>query len=236
VTQDELKRQAAARAVELIRPGMKLGLGSGSTARLVIEALAERRRRGELADIVGVPTSTESRDLASLLQIPLGTLDDEPRLDITIDGADEVDPSLGLIKGLGGALLWEKIVASATTRFVVVVDESKLVDRLGTRSPLPVEVVPFGWRTQLDRVRSLGAEPTLRLNEAGDPFVTDGNHYILDCAVDGGIEDPARVEAALQATPGVVETGLFLGMAETVVVAGDEGTRLLRRGDGGDQP
>ncbi|MEJ2503510.1 MAG: ribose 5-phosphate isomerase A [Gemmatimonadota bacterium] len=225
-----LDPDAATRAVELIEPGMKLGLGSGSTARLVIEALAARRRRGELQDIVGVPTSTSSRELAARLQIPLATLDEEPRLDLTIDGADEVDPELGLIKGLGGALLWEKIVASVTDRFVIVVDDGKLVDRLGSRSPLPVEVVPFGWQVQLPRLTELGAVPTLRLNHEGSPYVTDGNHYILDCGFAGGMEDPSGVEAALQAAPGVVETGLFLGMAETVVVAAPEGTRLLRRG------
>lgn len=230
MTQDELKRQAAERAVELIEPGMKLGLGTGSTARLVLEAIAARRERGELDDIVGVPTSTDTRDHATRLGIPLTTLAEEPHLDLTVDGADEVDPGLELIKGLGGALLWEKIVASATDRLVIVVDQSKLVDRLGTKSPLPVEVVPFGWQTLLSPIRALGGEPTLRVDGRNEPFVTDGGHYILDCLFDG-IEDPYHVESALHGWPAVVETGLFLGMADAVVVGGSEGPRLMRRGE-----
>ena len=228
MSQDTLKRQAAERAVELVEDGMRLGLGTGSTARLVLEALAARRSRGELSDVVGVPTSVDTRDHAERLGIPLATLDEVPRLDLTLDGADEVDPGLELIKGLGGALLWEKIVASATERLVIVVDESKLVDRLGTRSPLPVEVVPFGWRTVVPAIEALGGEPALRRSD-GDPFVTDGGHYILDCGFAGGIEDPAGLEDALRRWPAVVETGLFIGMAATVVVAAPEGTRVLER-------
>ena len=232
--QNELKRKAAARAVELIEPGMKLGLGTGSTARLVLEAIASRRGRGELDGIVGVPTSSDTREYARELGIPLATLEEESHLDLTLDGADEVDPSLDLIKGLGGALLWEKIVASATDRLVIVVDDSKLVDQLGTRSPLPVEVIPFGWRTLVDPIRAMGAEFELRQKaseegEAGEPFVTDGGHYILDCEFPGGIADPGRVENRLRTLPAVVESGLFIGMADTVVVARSGGTELLRR-------
>lgn len=230
MTQDELKRQAAERAVELVEPGMKVGLGTGSTARRVLEALAARRERGELDGIIGVPTSSDTREYADELGIPLATLDEEIRLDLTLDGADEVDPELELIKGLGGALLWEKIVASATDRLVIVVDDSKLVDRLGTRSPLPVEVIPFGWRTLLEPIRALGAEPALRRDAQGDAFITDGGHYILDCDFPDGLEDPLEVEAALHAWPAVVETGLFLGMAETVVVGTADGPRILSRG------
>ena len=238
-SRDQLKRQAAERAVELVEDGMKLGLGTGSTARFVLEAIADRRARGELGDVVGVPTSVETRKLADRLGIPLATLDDEPRLDLTLDGADEVDPRLDLIKGLGGALLWEKIVAAATDRLVIVVDDSKLVDRLGTRSPLPVEVVPFGWRTAVEGLRGLGSEPALRRREGGDPFVTDGHHYIVDCEFPDGIPDPHAVQQRLRAWPVVVESGLFLDMAETVVVGETGGPRLLRRdesvgsGDGG---
>lgn len=231
MSQDERKRQAAERAVEYVEPGMKLGLGTGSTARLVLEALAGRRDRGELDGIVGVPTSSDTREYARELGIPLATLDDEPRLDLTLDGADEVDPSLDLIKGLGGALLWEKIVASATDRLVIVVDDSKLVDQLGSRSPLPVEVIPFGWRTVLEPLRAMGAAPSLREAGAGDPFVTDGGHYIVDAEFREGIEDAAEVEARLRALPAVVESGLFLGMAETVVVGAPDGVRVRRRGD-----
>ncbi len=231
MTQNELKRNAAEKAAGLVEDGMKLGLGTGSTARLVLEAIAQRRARGELVSIVGVPTSTETRDHATRLGIPLASLDDEPRLDLTLDGADEVDPGLDLIKGLGGALLWEKVVASATARLVIVVDETKLVDRLGTKSPLPVEVVPFGWRTALDVVAGLGAAPRLRNGPDGSPFTTDGGHFILDCQFPNGIADPAAVDMTLLRCPAVVETGLFLDMADTVVVAGSEGVELRRRSD-----
>lgn len=226
---DEQKRQAAERAVELVEDGMKLGLGTGSTARFVLEAIAARRRRGELTGIVGVPTSRATEDYALKLEIPLATLDTETHLDLTLDGADEVDPALDLIKGLGGALLWEKIVAAASDRVVIVVDESKLVERLGARSPVPVEVVPFGWRTLLDPLRAMGAEFELREKEDGTPFVTDGGHYILDCGFPGGMDDPAGIDAELRARPGVVETGLFLGMARAVVVGGRTGSRVLER-------
>jgi ribose 5-phosphate isomerase A len=228
---DEQKRRAAERAVELVEDGMKLGLGTGSTARRVLEALAARRERGELARIVGVPTSKETEAYAREVGIPLATLEQETHLDMTLDGADEVDPALDLIKGLGGALLWEKIVAAATDRLVIVADASKLVDRLGVATPVPVEVVPFGWRTLLDPLRGMGAEYELREDDDGSPFVTDGGHYILDCGFPGGIEDAPRLESLLRARPGVVETGLFLGMADTVVVGEDDGARLLRRKD-----
>jgi ribose 5-phosphate isomerase A len=231
-TQEELKRQAAERAAALVEDGMKLGLGTGSTARLVLEALARRRERGELSSIVGVPTSVDTREHATRLGIPLATLDDEPLLDLTLDGADEVDPGLELIKGLGGALLWEKIVAAASARLVIVVDESKLVDRLGTKAPVPVEVIPFGWRTLDAPLRALGTEPRLRTREDGSPFITDGGHYIVDCRFEAGIDDPYQVEDRLRRLPAVVETGLFLGMAGMVVVAGGEGVRTLRRGSG----
>jgi ribose 5-phosphate isomerase A len=218
--QDRQKREAAERAVQYIEDGMRLGLGSGSTARHVLDVIAERRARGELADIAGVPTSSATAEYAALLGIPLITLDAAAFLDLAIDGADEFDPSLDLIKGLGGALLWEKIVAAAARRFIVVVDESKRVSRLGTRAPVPVEVIPFGWRTQLDRCRAVGAEPTLRVMNDGVPLQTDGGHYIVDCAFPAGIADAAAVERELRSYPGIVETGLFLGMANVVVVAG----------------
>lgn len=232
-SQDALKEAAARRAVELVEDGMKLGLGTGSTARLVLRAIADRRHRGELADIVGVPTSTDTRDEAARLGIPLSTLDSETRLDLTLDGADEVDPGLDLMKGLGGALLWEKIVASVSDRLVIVVDESKLVERLGQGAPLPVEVVPFGWRTVLEPARSLGGDPTLRTTPDGAPFMTDGGHHILDVRFDGGMADARAVEDRLLRCPAVVETGLFLGMADTVVVAGADGVRLMGAGGGG---
>jgi ribose 5-phosphate isomerase A len=228
LSQDELKRQAAERAVELVEDGMVLGLGTGSTARFALEALARRRQRGELGDIVGIPTSVATQQAAERLGVPLTTLEDHPGIDLTLDGADEVDPSLDLIKGLGGALLWEKIVASASGRLVILVDETKLVDRLGQKAPLPVEVVPFGWTTHVDAVRALGGEPTLRSHN-GQPFRTDGGHYILDCRFPDGIADPQAVEDGLRARVGVVETGLFLGLATTVVVGTEDGPRLMER-------
>ncbi len=221
------KRLAAERAVEFVEDGMVLGLGTGSTARHVLEVLAERRRAGALRRIVGVPTSRATRQAALELGIPLASLDDEPRLDLALDGADEVNPELNLIKGLGGALLWEKIVATASDRLVIVVDEGKLVERLGERAPLPVEVVPFGWTTHLAYLDLLGAQPTLRRARDGAPFTTDGGHYLLDCRFEDGIIEPDRIEREIRQRVGVVETGLFLGMADTVVVGGAGGVRVL---------
>jgi ribose 5-phosphate isomerase A len=176
-----------------------------------------------------VPTSSATAEYAGRLGIPLVTLDAVTTLDLAIDGADEFDPSLDLIKGLGGALLWEKIVAGAATRLVIVVDESKRVQRLGEKVPVPVEVVPYGWRTQLGRFEKAGAKPTLRMTPDGAPFITDGGHYIIDCRFTGGIDDVAGAERALRGPPGVVETGLFLGMADAVIVAG-ENVQVLERG------
>lgn len=208
---------------------MKLGLGTGSTARHVVALLAERQERGELRNIVGVATSHETARQAIDLGIRITTLDDTPELDLGIDGADEVDADLNLIKGLGGALLWEKIVAAACARFVVVVHDSKLVKRLGTRGPLPVEVVPFGWSTQLRVFQSLGARAILRRNADGSAFTTDGGHHIIDCAFSDGIISPHELDAELHMRPGIVETGLFLGMTSAVVVAGAKGTHVLER-------
>lgn len=212
------KRDAAERAVQLVLSGMVVGLGTGSTAELAVSAIARRIRRGELLDLVGVPTSRRTEKFARLLDIPLGTLDEHPAVDLTIDGADEVDRGGNLIKGHGGALLWEKIVASSTKRYVIVVDESKLVERLGTRYAVPVEVAPFGWSLHCDAVRGLGGEPTIRTVEANEPFRTDGDHYILDCRFPDGIEDPRAVDRTLRARPGVVETGLFLDMSPELIV------------------
>lgn len=212
------KRDAAEAAVERVSSGMVLGLGTGSTAVYAVEAIGRRHAEGALRDIVGIPTSRETEALARRLGIPLTTLDEHPRVDLTIDGADEVDPAGNLIKGGGGALLWEKIVAAATRRYVIVVDESKLVDRLGARFPLPVEVMPFGWRTHLEPIRALGAEPTRREDASGAPFATDGGHYILDCRFQGGMTDPHEADRVLHSRPGVVETGLFLDMHPEVIV------------------
>jgi ribose 5-phosphate isomerase A len=183
-----------------------------------VEAIGRRIASGSLKDVVGIPTSDRTRELAERFGIPLTTLNDRPQIDLTVDGADEVDPSGDLIKGGGGALLWEKIVAVASRRYVIIVDSSKLVERLGERFPLPVEVVPFGWRTHLDAIRTLGAEPALRTDRDGRPVLTDSGHFLLDCRFPSGIENAPLVERVLRARPGVVETGLFLGMRPQVIV------------------
>jgi ribose 5-phosphate isomerase A len=221
------KRAAAERAVMYVESGMRLGLGTGSTAKHVLDVLGERLRAGALRDIAGVPTSRATAAYAAEVGVPLLDLEDVQRLDLAIDGADEVDPQLDLVKGLGGALLWEKIVESAADRFVVVVDDSKLVDRLGQKAPVPVEVVPFGWRTLLPHFSSAGARPELRM-QGGEPLVTDGGHYIVDCHFDGGIADAPGMAARLRGRAGVVETGMFIGMATAVVVAGAD-VRVLER-------
>jgi ribose 5-phosphate isomerase A len=229
---DTLKQQAAEKAVEQVLPGMRLGLGSGSTAYYVAEAVGRRLREGSLRDLICVPTSEKTAGHARSLSIPLIELDalEPPELDLAIDGADEVAPNLALIKGLGGALLREKIVVSVARRFVVVVDDSKLVDRLGTKGPVPVEVIAFGWRALLPHLERLGARPILRL-QPGDtgPYVTDEGNYILDCEFPP-IDDPQDLDRRIRDRAGVVETGLFAGMASQVVVAGAGGVKLL--GDG----
>jgi ribose 5-phosphate isomerase A len=227
---ERLKRAAAERAAEWIRDGMTLGLGTGSTVRHLLDVIAAGRERGEWRGVVGVPTSEDTARRARALGIPLATLEERPEVDLTIDGADEVDPDLRLIKGLGAALLREKIVAAASRELVIVADETKVVHRLGTKAPLPVEVDPFGAPIQPAFLRSLGAEPALRVRD-GEPVVTDGGNHILDCRFPGGIEAPERLEAALALRPGVVESGLFLGMATAAVIAGGEGVRVMQRGE-----
>ncbi len=212
------KRDAALRAVDFVESGMIVGLGTGSTAALVVEEIARRLSDGALRDIVGVPTSNATHQQALLHGVPLTTLDDAPAVDLTIDGADEVDPDGNLIKGLGGALLREKMVASASKMLVIVVDESKLVPRLGTRAPLPVEVVSFGAGSHDAALRALGAVPTLRVGDDGKPYTTDEGHRIIDCRFASGIEDPTALERALRERAGIVGTGLFLGMSPEVIV------------------
>ncbi len=214
----EAKRAAALKALGVVRSGMVLGLGTGSTARFAVEEIGRRLREGVLQNIVGVPTSVTTREQATALGIPLTTLEEHPSLDLTIDGADEVDPQGNLIKGHGNALLWEKIVAAASKQLVIVIDAAKLVPRLGATRALPVEVVRFGWKTHEPAIRELGAEPTLKRNAAGEPVRTDEGHYIIHCAFPGGIADPEAVERALKRRPGVVETGLFLGFHPEIIV------------------
>jgi len=226
---DRLKRAAAARALEFIKSGMVIGLGTGSTVRPLLTLLAERVAAGSLEGVLAVPTSEDTARRCQELGIPLTTLADCPKLSLAIDGADEVSPRLDLIKGLGGALLREKLVAQAAKRFIVVADESKLVRRLGTRAPVPVEVVPFGWDALLPFFEKLGAAPVLRRQADGSPTVTDNGNYLVDCRFARGIPDPAALARALAKRTGVVEDGLFLRMARVAVVAGADGVRLLKR-------
>ena len=221
---DQEKQAAARAAAELVEPGSIVGLGSGSTATYAIRFLGQRVR--ESLKIVGIPTSQKTKQLAEQLGIPLSTLDEHPQIDIDIDGADEIDPQLNLIKGGGGALLREKIIASASRRFIVVGDSSKQVAHLG-KFPLPVEVIPFAQSLISKRIAGLGAQVSLR--GAGNPYVTDEGHHILDCTF-GEIADPAALAEKLRAIPGVVEHGLFIGMAEMALIGKDGGVIRVGRG------
>jgi ribose 5-phosphate isomerase A len=224
-----LKQLAAEHALQRVRSGMKLGLGTGSTVQYLLEGLAAHLRSGSLHALVGVPTSEATTHQAQQLGIPLGTLEQYPQLDMTIDGADEVAPDLSLIKGLGGALLREKIVAAASAQFVVVADASKRVERLGSRAPLPVEVVPFGWSTHLPLLQRLGATPQVRQGAESTPIITDNGNIIIDCHFAEGIPDPPALARALEAQPGVVGHGLFLAMATTVLIGTPDGVVTLER-------
>jgi ribose 5-phosphate isomerase A len=228
---DGLKRQAAARALEFVRDGMKLGLGTGSTAKHFVELLGERVRGG--LNVIGVPTSEATRADALRCGIPLTTLDDIDRLDLTVDGADEIDPALNVIKGGGGALLREKIVASASDRMIVIADDSKWVEVLG-RFPLPLEVIPFGLAATQRAIYSAFAETgvsgqmVVRKGQDGHVFVTDGGHWIVDAHL-GRITDTAGLAELLNAIPGVVEHGLFVGLASVAMLAGPKGIRVVER-------
>jgi ribose 5-phosphate isomerase A len=226
------KRQAAEEAVSEVESGMVVGLGTGTTARFALEALGRRIRAGELREVQGVPTSEATKTIAGSLGVSLTTLDEHPEVDITIDGADEVNPGLDLIKGGGGALLREKIVAQASRREVIIVDDQKLSAALGTIFAVPVEVVRFGMRPAIRCVESLGARATLRGGEAR-PFVTDGGNLILDCDF-GPIPEPAALAEQLAWQAAIVEHGLFIGLVSELVVAGDTG--LERRLPGDAQP
>lgn len=230
----DLKRQAAEEALTYVQSGMVLGLGSGSTAAYFVELLGERLKQGMLQEIVGVPTSEKTAEQARALGIPLTTLADRSRLDLAVDGADEVDPNLNLVKGLGRALLREKIIEIHAERFVVIVDESKLVDRLGTRGPVPVEIVPFEAKAHVRWLNTLARRAELWLEQDGSPSVTDNGNYLACCWFTEGIADPYVLARALADRPGIVEHGLFLDMASTVVVATAAGTQRLRRGSGGE--
>jgi ribose 5-phosphate isomerase A len=228
---EALKREAARRALAFVEPGMRLGLGTGSTARHFVALLADRVGAG--LDVICVPTSETTRAQAAALGIALTTLDETPALDLIVDGADEIAPDLSLIKGGGGALLREKIVAAASARMIVIADESKWVPVLG-RFPLPVEVVSFGLGATRRAVEAAAAccqspgQAVLRRDQNGHAFVTDGGHLILDAAL-GKIADPAALALRLTAIPGVVEHGLFIGLAQMAILAGPGGIRIVER-------
>ena len=214
--------------MKYVRDGMVVGLGTGSTADLFLQALAAALKEGRVRNIRGVPTSRQSERRAEHLGIPLTTLADVPRPDVTIDGADEVAPNLDLIKGLGGALLREKIVAQNSQKLVIIADAGKAVPKLGTKAMLPVEVVGFAHETHAAFLRSLGATPALR--RSGDaPYLTDNGNYIYDCRF-AGIDDPHELDLALRSRAGVVETGLFVGMASVALIAGEERVEERVRG------
>jgi ribose 5-phosphate isomerase A len=227
IDRNTLKQTAAAAAAELVEAGMLVGLGTGSTASYAIRRLGERFRDG--LRFTGVPTSVASAELARSFGIPLIESPTAAPIDLTIDGADEIgEADLSLIKGMGGALLREKIVAATSRRLVIVADETKLSPRLNGRAPIPVEVVTFGWESTRARLAALGCRPVLKRDAEGQPYRTDGGNLIMNCKFNG-LDDPAAVERALSMVVGVVESGLFLGLATTALVASRTGVRRIDR-------
>lgn len=227
--QDRLKKEAGISAVDLIESGMVLGLGTGTTARFALEEIGKRCKDGRLKNIVGIPSSLDTDKRARELGIPIVTFDEKQELDITIDGADEVDPQLNLIKGGGGALLREKVLAQSSLRNIMIVDESKLSPKLGTHWPVPIEVIPFAWKPVAKYLESLGSEPVLRMGKEG-PYRTDQNNYILDANF-GPIQDLERLARELGQKAGIVEYGIFIGTASEVIVAAKNGIRYQKRND-----
>lgn len=219
----EVKTLAAREALKLVKSGMTLGLGSGSTATLFIHELGAAIACGDLKEIVGIPTSKASEQLARSLEIPIVDFSTHAGVDLAIDGADEVDPQLNLIKGLGGALLREKIVEQTAKTMVIIVDESKIVSKLGTKGPLPVEITPFALDQHKRFLESLGSTPVLRVESDGKPFVTDNHNYIFHCTFARGIDDPAALARKLADRAGIVEHGIFLNMASSVIIASSNG-------------
>ena len=223
-----MAKLAAEKAVERVKDGMVLGLGTGSSAGYATIKIGQLWQAGVLTDIVSIPTSKATEALAEEYGIPLTTLDKHPVLDLAIDGADEIDPNLDLIKGLGGALLREKIIEINAQNLIIVADDSKVVQKLGTRSPLSVEVTQFSWQAHANWLESLGCEAVLRGGE-DQPFVTDNYNYILDCTFPGGIDDPIELDAVLNNHPGIIGHGLFLGMATEAIVAGENGIEVFEK-------
>ena len=225
--QAELKRVAAEKAVEAVADGMVLGLGTGSTAALAVDAIGRRVQQG--LKVVAIPTSEATAAQSRRLGIPLVDFADHSAVDLTIDGADAVDRrNLNLVKGLGGALLREKIVAAASKRMIVIVDDSKLQGAFGTRCPVPVETVQFGWQSTERRLMALGCTTKLRRSAEGNPVITDGGNYVIDCHF-GAIADAAGLADRIKHEIGVVETGLFIALATEVIIAGANGVEVIRR-------
>lgn len=223
---EEFKKQAAFKAVEQISSGMVVGLGTGSTAKYAVERIGALYQSGALKDIVGIPSSVQTEELALSVGIPLTSFDDHQVIDINIDGADEVDPQLNLIKGGGGALLREKVIAQASRRNVIIVDEGKISDRLGTHWVLPVEVVPFAAPSEIKFLEELGGKVTIRKHDDGSPFKTDQNNLILDADF-GPMADPADLSIQLDNRAGIAGQGLFIGLTSEVIIAGSDGIRHM---------
>lgn len=236
--QQDMKAQSAAFALQYVHSGMLLGLGSGSTSAIFVDLLGEKLRRGELRDIAGVPTSQSTAERAARHGIPLRTLSElrqegaPPRLDLAVDGADEVDPHLNLIKGLGHALLREKIVELHAETFIVIVDESKLAPRLCTRVPLPVDILRYEYEIQLDWLSTIASRAELYRQADGSPVVSDDGNYMALCWFEGGLDNPHRLASLLAEHPGIVEHGLFLDMATMVISAGPGGVQILEKDHG----
>lgn len=228
---NQQKQLAADHAATYVQSGMVIGLGTGTTAILFLRRLAQRLADGDLTNVVGIPTSTQIETEAKRLHFPLVTLEEYPIIDLTVDGADEVDPHLNLIKGGGGALLREKIVAQASKRVAIIVDEAKLSPILGTKWHVPIEVIGFGWRTQVAYLTGLGAKVVLRQTKADATFITDQGNYILDSHF-GLIPNPAALAQTLNQRVGIVEHGLFVGLAQEVIVGSADGVRILRPAGG----
>ncbi len=227
--QEILKRKSAEKAVEFVKSGMILGFGTGSTFNHVLYVLAEKMKSGELKNIVGIPSSEKTQKLASELNIPTSTLENFPKLDLTIDGADEVDKKLNLIKGGGGAHLREKIIAQASKKYIIIVDESKMSQSLGEKWAVPIEVIKMANKVEMEFLESLGAKVTQRLNSDGTIFTTDEGNYILDAKF-GVIYDPQKLAKQLAKRAGIVEHGLFVKMADFVIVAKESGIEVLKKG------
>ncbi|MEO8608663.1 MAG: ribose-5-phosphate isomerase RpiA [Chloroflexota bacterium] len=225
---DSLKQQAAEYAVKSVQSDMIIGLGHGTTAIWAVRKIGQLIQAGTLRNVFGIPCSVLVEAEARELGIPLTTLEDHPAIDLTIDGADEVDPALNLIKGGGGALMREKIVAQASKREIIIVDESKVVPALGTHWAVPVEVIPFGYGSQIDYLKALGAEVKIRQGTGGNPFKTDQGNLILDCNF-GPISDPGALADKIKRRTGIVEHGLFIGLATEVIIASADGIREIKR-------